>query len=191
MAEIKNHLQVWLCNLWAALKRNVWYDWTHFMDAACSQQTSELSARVNSAHSKRSLITRRWTKTSVKADLYLNIRHCMTAFYLTLRGAASPLSFLEPNSVSGGGGVWMLICEVIAFLCRIANSNICHFVEGADSRGHHLQRSLSLSPTLSVRQWHAKCNMLLLICNNTWLSQINGSYDTCVPEAPLAETQCT
>lgn len=36
-----------------------------------------------------------------------------------------------------------------------------------------------------------QCNMLLLICNNTWQGQINGSYTTNVPEARLTGTSCT
>lgn len=54
------------------------------------------------------------------------------------------------GSGSGCGGTGMLICEIMAFLGRIANCNMCHFVKrtavvAADtvSRG--------LSPSLSVR----------------------------------------
>lgn len=77
------------------------------------------------------------------------------------------LSFLK-NTVSvvvvGGWGAgvriqgwsewWstlMLICKVIAFRCRIANSNICHFVKHADSHGHQRHRLQgTLSPTMSI-----------------------------------------
>lgn len=37
--------------------------------------------------------------------------------------------------------------------------------------------------------WAVQCNMLLLICNNTWQGQINSSYGTRVPEAHLTGDQ--
>lgn len=58
----------------------------------------------------------------------------------------------------------MLICEVMAFLSRIANSNICHFVKQAAMVTISGGLSLSLCPSATMA---AKCNMLLLICNNT------------------------
>lgn len=125
-------------------------------------------------------------KNNTESKFVLKYFDC---FYFTRGEAASPLSFLKPTvseAVGGfragmqgwGGwwGTWMLICEVIAFLCRIANSNICQFVKRADSRGHQRHHllgsrscSLPLSPTpCPSATMAAKCNMLLLICNNTW-----------------------
>lgn len=91
----------------------------------------------------------------------------------------------------------MLICELIAFLSRIANSLKCHYVQRARSYCHQRANPQSHPPLLFpsapclTSPIASESNMLLLICNNTWKWQINDSYDTYVPEIPLMKTWCT
>lgn len=80
-------------------------------------------------------------KTAMKADLYWNISSLLCLFRGLLAGEGWIRLWMW--------GTGMLICEIMAFLGRIANSNMCHFVKRtavvtADTVSRGLSSSLSV-----------------------------------------------
>lgn len=129
---------------------------THFMDTACFQQTSWscLLRSIQLTDNKKV------NKNIHESRFVLKHQKLYETFVLHPERSSFAFVFSQAYSVksSGGGavgmwGTWTLICEVIAFLCRIANSNICHLKRTAVVTKDAISRGLSLSlfPTLSVR----------------------------------------
>lgn len=130
-------------------KRSTLKGRTHFRDVFSTDLCTlsapvQFSSREKKKKEKKKRITNHKKgeqKTAMKADLYWNIN----SFLCLLRG-------LHAGEWRIGLWMWgtgMLICEIMAFLGRIANSNMCHFVKRtavvtADTVSRGLPRSLSV-----------------------------------------------